>query len=425
MLKYAFTQKCAAAVPEVVMKRCLALIAAVVLAGCASSDDRPKPEPPPKPRPAGLAGFMGDAGSSPVGVIPTALLHDAERNKDVDVSIEYPTRGGPFPVIIFSHGYGGSNRSYEGLISFWTSYGYVCIRPVHADAGRLAPPKGEMTERRREQGDQRRNGNRNNDRTRAEAARTPRPNVAEAIWDREKEPQWRDRARDITLVLDSLDQLEQRFPELKGKMDHARIGVGGHSYGAFTIMLLSGAQTFGNPPLKLGDSRIKASMAMSPQGVAANRGLTTESWRDVRRPVIYMTGSRDFGADQNEGPDWRRTAFDNSPAGDKFFALIEGARHLSFAGMVGGIDPGPDSDSRVYDPMNPNGPTVDPRTGQQVMQQQQPRRNSGYVEGDRNVFHNIRTVSLIFWDGYLKDDLKARELLKPETFGSSVLIVRK
>ena len=93
--------------------------------------------------------------------------------------------------------------------------------------------------------------------------------------------------------------------------------------------------------------------------------------------------------------------------------------------MVGGIDPGPDSDSRVYDPMNPNGPTIDPRTGQQGIQQQQPRRNSGYVEGDRNVFRNIRTVSLIFWDGYLKDDLKARELLKPETFGSSVLIVRK
>lgn len=409
------------------MKRCLILIAAVLLAGCASSDDNPKPEPAPKPRPAGLAGFMGDTGATPVGVIPTALLHDPERNKDVDVSIEYPTRGGPFPIIIFSHGYGGSNMGYEPLTSFWTSYGYVVIRPAHADAKKLAPlVRDEIIQRRRDRNEQRQEENRDRERARAQAQepKPPRPNLAEAIWDREREPQWRDRARDLTLVIDSLDQLEQRFPELKGKMDHTRIGVGGHSYGAFAAMLLSGAQTFGNPPLKLADSRVKAALEMSPQGVSANRGLTAESWRNVRIPVLYMTGSRDFGADQNESPDWRRTAFENSPAGDKFFASIEGARHLSFTGMVGGIDPGPET-SAIYDPMNPNGPVVDPRTGQQVMQPQQPRRNTSYVEGDRNVFRNIRAVSLIFWDGFLKDDVKARELLKPETFGSSVVIERK
>ena len=137
------------------MKRFLVLISAVILAGCSTSDT-PKPEPPPPPRPAGLAGFMGDAGTSPVGVIPTALLHNAGRNKDVDVSIEYPTRGGPFPVIVFSHGYGSSPRAYEGLVSHWTSYGYVCIRPVHADAGRLTPPvRDEAMERRREREDSR------------------------------------------------------------------------------------------------------------------------------------------------------------------------------------------------------------------------------------------------------------------------------
>src|SRR5207244_281867 len=100
-----------------------------------------------------------------------------------------------------------------------------------------------------------------------------RPNPAEQIWEKEREPQWRDRARDISLVIDSLADLEVRFPELKGKMDRTKIGVGGHSYGAFTAMLLGGARTFGNPPLLVADPRVTAILAMSPQGVASNRGL--------------------------------------------------------------------------------------------------------------------------------------------------------
>ena len=118
----------------------------------------------------------------------------------------------------------------------------------------------------------------------------------EAIWDQQREPQWRDRVLDVKLVLDSLDEIERQFPELRGKMDHNRIGVGGHSYGAFTAMLISGAQTFSNPPLSLADSRVRAAVVMSPEGTAANRGLTEQSWTDVRIPVMYMTGSLDRGA---------------------------------------------------------------------------------------------------------------------------------
>ena len=43
------------------------------------------------------------------------------------------------------------------------------------------------------------------------------------------------------------------------------------------------------------------------------------SWRDVKVPAMFMTGSRDYGANETEGPDWRRTAYENAPAGDKYF----------------------------------------------------------------------------------------------------------
>src|SRR5204863_1411686 len=54
-------------------------------------------------------------------------------------------------------------------------------------------------------------------------------------------PGWKSRAADITLVIDSLDEIQKLAPELKGKLDASRIGVGGHSYGAYTTNLIAGA----------------------------------------------------------------------------------------------------------------------------------------------------------------------------------------
>src|SRR5437867_1782824 len=123
------------------MKR-IGTVFILILAACSSSNPNQSAIAPVT---LSIGNYSADMGPSPVGVIPAATLHDAERNKDVEVSIEYPTRGGPFPVIVFSHGYGSSNRGYEPLISYWTSNGYVCIRPKHADAGALREPSREIS----------------------------------------------------------------------------------------------------------------------------------------------------------------------------------------------------------------------------------------------------------------------------------------
>jgi predicted dienelactone hydrolase len=354
-------------------------------------------------------------GSSPVGVIPSAMLHDGVRNKDVEVSIEYPTRGaGPFPVIIFSPGYGGSSHGYEGLISYWTSYGYVCIRPMHTDAGALRDTMQDLLAMRRDDRGQNQRRNRTPEKTVALAK--PRPNLAEAIWDREREPQWRDRARDVVVILDSLTDLEKNYPELAGKMDHARIGVGGHSYGAFTAMLIAGTKTFSNPPLAIGDPRVKAIVAMSPQGIAANRGLTADSWKDLRVPAMFMTGTRDYGANETEGPDWRRSAYENTAAGDKYFVLIRGASHMTFTGVGSGL-------GEQYD-VGRQAPITDPRTGQ-VLNQSSLQQTNGPQITDRGTFASIRSISLMFWDSYLKDKKDAKALLDPTKYAGSVEMTRK
>ena len=118
---------------------------------------------------AGLYGQM------PVGAIPDVVV------SDVKLSIDYPTRGGPHPLIVFSHASGGSNRSYAGLSSHWASSGYVVIRPAHVES--------------------------------------------------------RDRVADIKLVIDSLGTLAGQFPELQGKIDANRIAVAGHGEGAVTAIM--------------------------------------------------------------------------------------------------------------------------------------------------------------------------------------------
>jgi predicted dienelactone hydrolase len=395
------------------MKRFLICVA-MLAAACATDDDKPKPNAAPK---------AGEEQLSPVGVIPTALLRDAQRNKDLDISIQYPTKAGPSPVIIFSHGYGGSNRGYEPMVAWWTSHGYVVIRPSHADSGALREAMRDAILDRRDRArnpdeavddDDDPQPRRNRRRREAEAQQAPppfRPNPAETIWEKEREPQWRDRARDITLILDSLGDLENRFPELKDKLDKTKIGVGGHSYGAFTAMLLGGMRA---RSLQLFDPRVTAILAMSPQGVAENRGLTAESWRELRLPAMFMTGTRDFGAAESETPEWRKAGFTNSPAGDKYWVLIEGARHLTFAGLA---QPRQLEDNIVYEPR------IDPVTGQQVVTRV--TRAPGTIISDRGLFERIRSISMTFWDAYLKGDTKAKERLASGSLGGNTTVEKK
>jgi predicted dienelactone hydrolase len=333
-------------------------------------------------------------GPSPVGVIPSAILHDAQR-KDLEVSIEYPTRGGPFPIIVFSHGYGSSDHGYEPLVSYWTSNGYVCIRPSHADAGAIpsTPPPAPPVSTQNRRGS-------------AQQATIiplqPQRNRMEDIWDRERESQWGNRALDIKLVLDSLDGIEKQFPELQGKMDHARIGVGGHSYGAFTALLIAGLNgTYADP-------RVKAVVAMSPPGPSESRGITAQSFATVKVPVMFMTGTNDRGATQSEDANWRKQAFENSPPADKYFVLIDSARHTSFTGQVSFYD---------FQPTMQPATSTSPYYGQQPMPQQQ--RGAVVVGNDRRIFQMIKIASLAFWDTYLKNDTTARDLLQPQKFESA------
>lgn len=281
--------------------------------------------------------YNPDAGPNQVRTVDQIVLHDAVRKKDLPVKIYYPVGSGPFPVIIFSHGLYGSKDSYFALGHYWASYGFVSIHPSHADS--------------------RKDG-------------TYRGTLRQAINNADL---WEDRPEDISFVIDSLPEIEKRVPELRGKLDAQRLGVGGHSYGAYTTQAIGGA-TVQMPdkktPRSFADRRVKALIMLSPQG-EGQMGLNPHSWDDMHLPMLAMYGSRDFGS-QRQNPTWRSTPFTKSPPGDKYDVELEGATHMTFVG-----------------PFFPGG-----------------REN--------DLFKSVKVETLVFWNAYLKGDPGARTYLASE-----------
>ncbi|PSB31432.1 alpha/beta hydrolase [Chlorogloea sp. CCALA 695] len=59
------------------------------------------------------------------------ILIDHKRDRQLPLKIYYPHAPGLFPVIIFSHGAGGSKAAFTYLSTFLASCGYICIHSTH------------------------------------------------------------------------------------------------------------------------------------------------------------------------------------------------------------------------------------------------------------------------------------------------------
>ena len=378
----------------------LRLIAAGAAAFALACSSAPQAEQTPlEVQSRGASRYTGrETGPTPVGVIPDIRLRDNARNKDLQLNIEYPTRGGPHPLIVFSPGYGGSHRGYVGLSTYWAGNNYVVIRLNHGD-------------------------------------QTANIQNAEDLWANATPADWRNRVRDISFVLDSLPELAKLYPELEGKIDAAKAGVAGHSYGAHTAMLIGGVRTFPGGQT-YADPRVKAILVMSPQGPSDQRGFTNESWAELRVPAMFMTGSRDLGTVETETPQWRAEGFRLSPAGDKWLVTIEGAGHLTFAGgssqglldqiakerREGDYPPG----QRVpgLDPEVPGG-LIDRPTDAPVSRRGGGSRAEDLALRQRELFAAVRGIGLTFFDAYLRGDAAGREALEKVAQRGGVTVEKK
>lgn len=310
-------------------------------------------------KPARDHAYKLDAGRFAVDEAKEIILVDRKRGKELSVRALYPIGPGPFPVIIFSHGAGSSKDCCSDLVRHWASHGYLTLQPAHADA--------------------------------VQSQRQPtslRPGgPGRQDW-MSNASAWENRARDVSFVIDSLAEIESLVPALDKKLDSKRIGVSGHSLGAYTALLIGGA-TVDTPASKgasFADLRVRAILVLSGQG-RGQQGLTENSWGQLGRPMMAMTGSRDRGA-SGQDPDWRKEPFDLSPPGDKYHVWIEGAGNFSFTGK---------SAAATLPALRAQRPA-----GQAA--EAKPSEIFGYVQ--------IATTA--FWDAYLKTDAKARTYLRSD-----------
>jgi len=226
------------------------------------------------------------------------VLHDPRRNRDVPLKIYAPSQMGMHPLIIVSPGFGGDRDGYVYLARAWSAAGYFVIVMTHLGSDRPAV-------------------------LRYGAALALDPHASYGLQV--------ERTTDVAYVLNGLDTLEREVLLSDGRIDRARIGVAGHSMGAGTALLLAGARgaSPGDAPRSFRDARIRAAVAMSPQGPGAE-GFSDGSWNSVQVPVMTMSGTLDVGI-AGEPPQWRLEPFQQMPPTNKFQVTVQGARHLSFA----------------------------------------------------------------------------------------------
>jgi predicted dienelactone hydrolase len=251
--------------------------------------------------------YKADQGPLEVKIVKDLTLRDEARGKDLPVRVTYPIGEGPFPLIVFSHGAWAARDFYVPLATHWASHGYVVVQPTHEDSTTLGQKWRD-------------------------------PVVFSA-------PFWQSRVEDVKFLIDSLNDLG--VPELKGKIDGDRVGVGGHSYGASTTMAVGGVTLF-NPEnddsVSYGDPRVKAIAALSGQGLGTT--LTRDSWKSIQIPMYVLTGTNDPGRG-GQSYEWRIEPFTFAAPGNKHLLVIEDADH-SFGGMTDSEEGPPKNRVRNY-----------------------------------------------------------------------------
>ena len=232
------------------------------------------------------------------------------RQAPLEMRVVVPATGDRLPVILLSHGHGSSNfiasmRGYGPLVDFYAAHGFVVIIPTHQNSKTLGldttGPEGPLF--------------------------------------------WTSRPRDMSFIIDHLDEIESAVPGLAGRIDRSRIAAVGHSLGGHTAAMLAGMRVkdpASGEDVDLSEPRIKAAVLFSPPGSGNGASariadlypaLVNSDFSGMATPCLVVTGDKDINPMFSERADWRADGYHLAP-GPKALLSLADAGHI-FGGISG------------------------------------------------------------------------------------------
>jgi dienelactone hydrolase len=225
-------------------------------------------------------------------------VKDGKRSREIPLRVYLPKGNAPAPIVLFSHGLGGSRAGSAFLGNHWAARGYVAVFLQHPGSDESVwqdrPPAQRL------------------------AAMRAAADLGNFML----------RIDDVRAVLDQLEQWNKSSGNpLSGRLDLKKIGMSGHSFGAVTTQAVSG-QRFGRGA-GFTDARIMAAVIMSPSGPRRG-GDPVPAFGGVKIPWLLLTGTRDTAPIGEADVASRLAVFPALPVGGKYELVLNNAEHPAF-----------------------------------------------------------------------------------------------
>ncbi len=236
---------------------------------------------------------------APAGKTHDLKFTDTKRSRELPLLVYLPSEAEkPSPVILFSHGLGGSRNGSAFLGHHWAARGYVAVFMQHPGSDESVWQGTPAAER------------------------MAKLKAAAGLEN------FSLRTKDVAAVLDQLAlwQQEKGHP-LAARMDLEKVGMSGHSFGAVTTQAVSG-QALPIGGARFTDLRIQAALSMSHS--PPRRGEAATAFGSVKIPWMLMTGTKDTSIVADFTPADRSKVFDALPAGNKYELVLHQAEHSAF-----------------------------------------------------------------------------------------------
>lgn len=246
------------------------------------------------------------------------LIDQSRDGRAVKIKVYYPVDyQEKCPVVLWSHGLGGSVDGAAFLSRYIASYGYIIVHVQHhgTDSSLWEGKDGHPWDIIRD-------------------TKIPRSATL-------------DRYKDIPFLLDHFEDWLLEHPEIKEIADFLTIGMSGHSFGALTTQVIAGMpfpDHEGNL-ISFKDDRFTAGVLYSPGSVEHLGDLDWEEvYSKIDLPLFHMTGTDDGSPISDLGYEIRLAVYEHSHKAEKHLLVIKDGDHMVFNGSRGKLGQNPNRD---------------------------------------------------------------------------------